>query len=351
MVASGPAFRHRGMDKGRMETGKDRDMRICVFGAGAVGGHLATKLAAAGQEVSVVARGAHLEAIRARGLTLKAGDQEIRAQVTASDTPADLGPQDMVITTLKAHGLPAFARAAGPLLGPDTGVVFAQNGAPWWYGMGLPAGRPLAPDLGWMDPGGVMRRDIGLERTVGAVIFSSNEVAAPGVIVNDSPQRNALFVGEVDDRPSDRVAALRQALTEAGVGSPDVDDLRQVVWSKLVGNMTISVLCMLTGLTARDAMTDEGLKDLVTHLMTEAHAVARAHGADLTFNPATPRQGPDHKPSLLQDFELGRAMELDALVRAPQAFARTAGLETPTLDTLAALAIQRGLQAGLYVPA
>lgn len=326
-------------------------MKICVFGAGAVGGHMAVKLAASGQDVSVVARGSHLEAIRARGLVLKAGDQETRVEVAASGNPADLGPQDVVITTLKAHGLPAFAQAAGPLLRPDTGVVFAQNGAPWWYAMGLREGHPPPPDLAWMDPGGVLKRQIGPERTVGAVIFSSNEVVEPGVIVNDSPQRNALIVGEVDDRPSDRVTALRQALTEAGVSSPAVDDLRQVMWSKLVGNMTISVVCMLTGFTAREAMADPGLERFVTNLMTEAHAVARAHGADLTFNPTAPRQGPDHKPSLLQDFELGRPVELDALVRAPLAFARASGLETPTLEAIAALAVQRAQQAGLYNPA
>jgi 2-dehydropantoate 2-reductase len=326
-------------------------MKICVFGAGAVGGHMAVRLAAAGQEVSVIARGPHLEAIRDRGLTLKAGDQETQVKVAASDDPADLGPQDVVITTLKAHGLPAFAQAAGPLLRPDTGVVFAQNGAPWWYAVGLRDDRIAPPDLSWMDPGDVLKRAIGAERTIGAVIFSSNEVVAPGVIVNDSPQRNALIVGEIDDRPSERVSALRQALTAAGVSSPAVDDLRQVLWSKLVGNMTISVVCMLTGFTAREAMADKGLERFVTNLMTEAYAVARAHGADLTFNPAAPRQGPDHKPSLLQDFELGRPVELDALVRAPLAFARASGLETPTLEAIAALAVQRATQAGLYAPA
>lgn len=326
-------------------------MRICVFGAGAVGGHFATRLAAAGHEVSVVARGAHLDAIRTRGLTLKAGDSVTTARVAASDDPADLGVQDAVIVTLKSHGLPAFAAAAGPLLGPATGVVFAQNGTPWWYAHGLSPARPAAPDLSFLDPGGVLAKAVGVGRTLGATIFSSNEVVEPGVVVNDSPARNVLVVAEIDDRPSDRVAALRAALNGSGVGSPDVADIRQVIWSKLTGNMTVSVLCMLTGLPARAAMMDEGLWTFTPRLMEEAYAVARAHGMDLTYNPAGRSQAPDHKPSLLQDFELGRPVELDALVRGPQAFARAAGLETPVLDTLAALAIQRGLAAGLYTPA
>jgi 2-dehydropantoate 2-reductase len=326
-------------------------MRICVFGAGAVGGHFATKLAAGGHEVSVVARGAHLDAIREKGLTLKAGDQVIKARVAASDNPADLGAQDAVIVTLKSHGLRAFAETAGPLLGADTGVVFAQNGTPWWYAHGLSSGRPAAPDLSFLDPGGALARNVGHGRALGATIFSSNEVVEPGVIVNDSPARNVLVVGEIDDRPSERVTALRAALNASGIGSPEVADIRQVVWSKLTGNMTVSVLCMLTGLPARAAMMDEGLWTFTPRLMEEAYAVARAHGMDLTYSPGGRSQAPDHKPSLLQDFELGRPMELDALVRGPLAFARAAGLETLVLDTLAALAVQKGRAAGLYTPA
>ena len=145
-------------------------MRICVFGAGAIGGNFAARLADSGNEVSVVARGAHLEAIKARGLTLIAGDKRIVARVKASDRPADLGPQDAVISTLKANGLAALADSVGPLLGSDTPVVFAQNGIPWWYGHGLDKSRPAAPDLSRLDPGGALARAVGLHRTMGGAI-------------------------------------------------------------------------------------------------------------------------------------------------------------------------------------
>ena len=177
-------------------------MRICVFGAGAIGGNFAARLAAAGNEVSIVARGAHLEAIRARGLTLLAGDKKITAPVKASDRPADLGPQDAVLVTMKASGQHALADSIGPLLGPETPVAFVQNGIPWWYGHGLAKSRPPAPDLSRLDPGGALAKAVGLDRAVGAVVSSPNHVVEPGVVHNEVPDRNILWVGEPDDRSS-----------------------------------------------------------------------------------------------------------------------------------------------------
>src|SRR3954468_5631732 len=167
--------------------GRDGLMRICVFGAGAIGGNFAARLAAAGNEVSVVARGAHLEAIRAKGLTLIAGDKKIVAKVRASDKPSELGRQDAVISTLKATGLAALAESVGPLLGPDTPVVFAQNGIPWWYGHGLAKSRPPAPDLSRLAPGGALAKAVGLHRTLGGAITSPNHVVEPGVVVHEQP--------------------------------------------------------------------------------------------------------------------------------------------------------------------
>ncbi|MGH8431105.1 MAG: ketopantoate reductase family protein, partial [Solimonas sp.] len=183
-------------------------MRICVFGAGAIGGNFATRLAAAGNEVSVVARGAHLEAISARGLTLLTGDRKITAPVQASDQPADLGPQDVVLVTMKASGQHVLAGSIGPLLRADTSVAFVQNGIPWWYGHGLAKNRPPAPDLSRLDPGGALAKAIGLDRTLGAVVTSSNHVIEPGVVHNISPERNTLWVAETDDRQSPRILAL-----------------------------------------------------------------------------------------------------------------------------------------------
>ena len=186
-------------------------MKICVFGAGAIGGNFAARLADAGNEVSVVVRGAHLEAIKAKGLTLIAGDKKIVARVKASDKPADLGRQDIVISTLKANGLPALAETVAPLLGPETGVVFAQNGIPWWYGRGLDKTRPAAPDLSRLDPGGALAKAVGYERTLGGAITSPNHVVEPGVVVNEQPDRNTLWVGEIDEPAPRRRASRRCA--------------------------------------------------------------------------------------------------------------------------------------------
>src|SRR5882757_8890247 len=154
-------------------------MRICIFGAGAVGSHFAVRLALAGHDVSCVTRGPHLEAVKANGLTLRVGDVEFSAKVNASDDPAALGPQDFVISTLKATGLSSLATGLQPLLRDDTAIVFAQNGIPWWYDIGLPAKHPPTPDLAFLDPGGKLRAATPKERIIGGVIFSSNEVAEP----------------------------------------------------------------------------------------------------------------------------------------------------------------------------
>jgi len=322
-------------------------MQICIFGSGAVGSHFAVRLALAGHEVSCVMRGPHLEAVKAKGLTLRVGDAEFSARVRASDDPTSLGPQDVVISTLKATGLSSLATGLRPLLRDDTAVVFAQNGIPWWYDIGLPADHPPPPELGFLDPGGLLRAAIPQERMIGGVIFSANEIVAPGIVVNNSTDRNMLLVGECDDRASERIGRLRAALDEASLQSPPESRIRETIWTKLIGNMSISVLCLLTGQTVKAAMQEPALRDVVPRLLEEAQSIARSCYPDTKRN--TRGGAPaDHKPSLLQDYELGRAMEIDALVRAPAAFARVAGLSTPMLDMLTALAIRQARDKGLY---
>jgi 2-dehydropantoate 2-reductase len=328
-------------------------MRICVYGAGAIGGNFAARLAAAGNDVSVVARGAHLEAIRAKGLTLIAGDQKIVAKVRASDRPSDLGQQDAVISTLKATGLPALAESVGPLLGPDTPVVFAQNGIPWWYGHGLAKSRPPAPDLSRLDPDGALAKSVGLDRTLGGTISSPNHVTEPGVVVNEIPDRNTLCVGEIDDRPSQRVGALRAALKGAGISSPDTADIRYDIWHKLMANLTGSAVALILGQPSSVQKTPI-VNQLCRRAHAEALAVAAAHGVVLDDSPDV-RYGPkrvyfDHRPSILQDYDLGRPMEVESIVRAPVAFARSAGVDTPTLDAIEAFAVSLATAKGLYTP-
>ena len=324
-------------------------MRICIFGAGAVGSHLAVRLARAGNEVSCVMRGPHLVAVKQHGLTLRVGSDEFKASVKASDNPADLGPQDVVISTLKATGVAALATGAKPLLGDDTAIVFAQNGIPWWYDIGLPKDHPATPDLSFLDPGGALRAAIPKERIVGGVIFSSNEVIAPGVVENLSPERNMLLIGECDDREGERIARLRSVLEAAQFASAAVAQIRETIWSKLLTNMSMSIMCLLTGQTARAVRDEPLLKDVIPPLLDEANAIAQSACPNVKRVSRT-GPAPNHKPSILQDFELGRAMEIDALVRAPAAFARQSGLTTPMMDMMGALATQRARDSGLYAP-
>ena len=326
-------------------------MRICVFGAGSIGGNFATRLALAGNEVSVVVRGAHLEAIKARGLTVLSGEKRHVVKVAASDRPADLGSQDVVISTMKACSLPGLADTVGPLLRSDTPVVFVQNGIPWWYAQGLGASRPPAPDLSRLDPGGALAKAVGYDRTIGAVVTSSNHVIEPGVVRNISPDRNTLWVGETDDRQSPRIERLRATLIEAGIASPATRDIRYDVWHKLMANLTGSTLCLILAQPTTIQAT-EMINRLARRAHAEALTVAAAHGVALDDSPdvryGPKRVYPDHRPSILQDYEYGRPMEIEAIVRAPLAFARKAGLDTPNLDAIESLCVSKALSKGLY---
>lgn len=327
-------------------------MRICVYGAGAIGGNFATRLAAAGNEVSVVARGAHLAAIRANGLTLQAGDKTVVVKVSASDNPADLGPQDAVLVTLKSSGQHVLADAIGPLLRDDTMVAFVQNGVPWWYGDGL-NGRPEAPDLSRLDPGGAMRRAVGIARTIGAVVTSSNQVIAPGIVKNISPERNVLWVAEIDDRQSPRVMELRKALIAAGISSPATTDIRYDIWNKLMSSLSGGAVTLILR-EKEPVLGNPIVNPLARRAHTEALAIAKAHGVVLDDSPEVrygpKRVYPDHHVSILQDYNLGRPMEIESIVRAPLAFARSAGLATPTLDVIEAICVQLASAKGLYTP-
>lgn len=324
-------------------------MKICVYGAGAIGGHFAAQLAAAGHEVSVVARGAHLEAIRREGLALLKGERRIVGRVRASDRPADVGPVDCVLVTLKATGLAAFAAGAAPLLGPDTAVVFAQNGIPWWYAQGLARERPRPPDLAPLDPGGALARAIAPQRIVGAVVYSANEVVAPGVVRNNAPQRNVLVLGEPDGHVSARVQALARALEAAEIQAPVEADIRRSVWAKLLLNIGSSSIGVLTGETVKDSMADPAIAELRQRITAEGRAIAQAHGVDPAGAPIPPPHasgGPEHKTSMLQDYELGRPMEVEAILQAPLWFARAAGVPAPSLEAVVALVAHKVLKSG-----
>jgi 2-dehydropantoate 2-reductase len=329
-------------------------MKICVFGAGAVGGHVAAKLTAGGHDVSVIARGAHLEAMRDQGITLIQGEKTIRGRVRAVAHASGLGPQDFVFVTLKANALGAFAEAAAPIVGPQTGVVFGQNGIPWWYGLGLSAQRPKPPDLSKLDPGGRLQKFLKPEQVIGGVVYSANEVREPGVIVNNNlPGHNMIVLGRADDQPTDSIRELRNVLHENDIHSPASADIRTSVWAKIIQALGTGALCTLTGAAIAAVRGNRALSKLAARLGDEVRAIARAHGVDPDRAPNRPSGGQSsgliaHKPSMLQDYERGRPMEVEAQLASTLAFARVANVAVPALETIVPLIVFKAAAKGLY---
>jgi 2-dehydropantoate 2-reductase len=322
-------------------------MRIAIYGAGAVGGHIAVRLGRAGHDVSVVARGEHLDAIRRNGITLTATGEKLTTHPRASDRPSELGEQDLVVSTLKSNALGALAEGVPHLLGPDTPVIFAQNGIPWWYAAGLRAGAATPPDLTALDPGGRLAEAVAPERVVGCVITSQNDRPQPG-FVHHHGASNDLTIGEVDDSQSPRIAALRALLVDAGFGSPAIPDIRIELWTKLLRNLSNSLLGLIMLANSRTVGENPHLTTTRRRIVEEGLAIAAAHGLSLDEERVTAGSGSAHKASFLQDYEAGRPMEVECLVRAPLAFARAADVPTPTLDTVCGIAVALAAQKGLY---
>jgi 2-dehydropantoate 2-reductase len=324
-------------------------MRICIYGAGASGGFCAVRLAAAGHEVSVIARGAHLHAIRERGLSLQTGDAIETSAVHASDDPRDLGLQDVVIVATKSTALPSVRLE--PLLGSYTMVAFPQNGMGWWYCIGLPVSKPPPPRhplFGLADQfDAVLRPD----QVLGGSFYTANAVTAPGHIRNASPGQNAIALGEITPEGAGAARELRSVFDRAGITAMAVEDIRATLWAKLTVNLTGSLIALATENPSSISRTDPEVGRIYLRAVDEAMAIAAAHGYPLEalIDPATLQSRLlDHRPSLLQDFEAGRTMELGSIVQAPLAFARAAGVATPTLDTLAAIVGRRARDRGLF---
>jgi 2-dehydropantoate 2-reductase len=325
-------------------------MRICIYGAGAIGGYMGAKLAQAGAEVSLVARGPHLAAMQARGLTLiEEGAEPVTVPVRAAENPADLGVQNYVVITLKAHSVPAVVPRMQALLGPDTTVVYAVNGVPWWYFHAFDG--PLAGTrLASVDPGNVQWDGIGPERMLGCIVYPAAEIAAPGVVRHIDGNRFSL--GEPDGSKSDRAVRLAAALAEAGLRAPVRPRIRDEIWVKLWGNLSFNPISALTHATLESLCTDPGTRAVVRAMMVEAQAVAESLGVKFPVDVDRRIEGGAavgaHRTSMLQDLEAGRPMEIDALVTAVQELGRLTGHPTPTIDTVLALVQLRARTAGLY---
>jgi len=324
-------------------------MRICIFGAGAIGGFMGAELALAGADVTLIARGPHLAAMQKDGLKLIRDGQEKIAKVRAVETAAEAGPQDFVVITLKAHSVPGVVPALRPLLGPDTAIVWGVNGVPWWYFHGLES--PLKNTrLASVDPGDVQWDGLGPERMIGCVVYPACEVTAPGVVQHIEGDRFTL--GEPTGEKTARVAALSEALVKAGLKAPVRPRIRDEIWIKLWGNLCFNPISALTHATLDVIATEPGTRAVARSMMLEAQAIGETlgvkFGIDVDKRIAGAAAVGAHKTSMLQDLERGRPMEIDALVTAVQEMGRLVEVPTPTVDVVLTLIRQRATTAGLY---
>lgn len=314
-------------------------MKICVVGAGSIGGLLAARLQQSGEEVSVIARGPHLAAIKANGLTLIEEDgREIVARVAATDTLAEAGPQDLVILGMKAHQVAAVVTDLAQLYTPQTMVLTAQNGIPWWYFFKI--GGPFeGRRLESVDPGGVVAAGLPVERLIASVVYPAAEIVRPGVIKHIEGNRFSL--SEIDDSETPRIGLVSDTLKKAGFKAPVVTDIRTELWTKLWGNLSFNPVSALTHATLEDICRYPIARSLVADMMREAQAVAEALGIRFRISIDKRIAGAEavgqHKTSMLQDIEAGRAVEADALIGSVIELGRIVEVATPHLDTAYAL--------------
>jgi 2-dehydropantoate 2-reductase len=309
-------------------------VRICVVGAGAIGGFLGARLAAA----SALARGATLLSLQQHGWRVVSDDGEFTAPVRASDDPAELGPHDLVIVAVKAQAMPSVAAVIGPLLGPDTVVLPAMNGVPWWFFDGF--GGPCAGlHLDSVDPGGRIAAAIPARHVVGGVVHMSAGTPEPGLVRHH--RGASLIIGEPDHTSSDRVAELAGVLRGGGLDVTASTDIHTDVWYKLWGNLTINPVSALTGATADRILDDELVRVFCEQAMVEAQLIAARIGCPITESPSDrsdiTRKLGAFKSSMLQDAEAGRGLELDALVGAVREIGAVVGVPTPAVDALLGL--------------
>ena len=324
-------------------------MRVCIYGAGAIGGNLAAKIAGSGADVSVVARGANLAAIRANGLVVETPKETLTARVRASADPADLGVQDVVLVTTKTPALPDVALGIAPLLGPDTPVVFIINGVPWWYCDGL-SGPHAGTRLDMLDPTGVLHDKVGTARTLGGVVYAACSVPTPGVVRITSPH-NRVIVGEIDNRMTPRAEQIAALLKASGIEEKVSTDIRADVWTKLLVNLGSAPVAVLTGAPINVSMAERPIEQATRAIYAEAAEIAQKLGSPVSLDvEAWIAAGKKlrHKPSMLQDLELGRRMEIITMFEATLALARLAGVATPMLDLILALDVIRAKTARLY---
>jgi 2-dehydropantoate 2-reductase len=313
-------------------------VKIAIYGAGAIGGFLGGQLARSGQDVTLIARGAHLQALRSNGLTLEMACEKTVIPVRATDDTASVGPQDAVVLAVKAHSVAPALDHIRPLLGAHTSVVTAQNGILWWY-FHRHGGPHDGRRLEFADPGGKTWDTLGPGRAIGCVVYPSCEIVSPGVIRHI--EGNRFMLGEPDGSKSARVVALSEAFGAAGMKAPVRAKIRDDIWFKLLGNATFNPVSVLTDATLGLMGSDADGRGIIRTMMREAEAVATALGVEFAMSLEKRIDGAtavgDHKTSMLQDLEAGRPLELDALVAGVSELGRLVDVATPAIDLVLAL--------------
>ena len=324
-------------------------MKICIYGAGAIGGWIGARLAAIGEPVSVVARGATLAALQSQGLQLQQEGQLLRVPVQASDNPAALGVQDLVVLAVKAPALAEVARSIAPLLGPQTLVLTAMNGVPWWFFQGF-GGAYQGTPLRAVDPTGAIAAALPAAQLIGCVVHAGTSVSEPGLVQHHFG--NKLILGEPSGGRSARLQQLAELLVRAGFDAPVSECIQKDVWFKLWGNMTVNPVSAITGATTDLIMADPLVCGFTSRVMLEAKEIGLRIGIPIDQQPedrhAITRKLGAFKTSMLQDVEAGKSVELDALVSAVQELGRLIGVDTPFLDALLGLARLHARVQGLY---
>ena len=323
-------------------------MKICIFGAGAIGGYMGVKLAQVGADVSLVARGPHLEAMQKNGLRLIEEDSDITVPVKASENPGDLGFQDYLIITLKAHSVSSIVDKVKPLVNEKTTIVSGVNGIPWWY-FHKTGGEFEGTKLASVDPGELQWNSFGPDKVLGCVVYPAAEVLEPGVIKHIEGNRFSL--GEPDGSKSERALKLSNVLIAAGLKAPVRPRLRDEIWVKLWGNLSFNPISALTSATLDVLCTDIGTREVAQKMMLEAQSIAEKLGVKFPIDVERRIDGGAsvgaHRTSMLQDLEQGRPMEIDALVTSVQELGHITKTPTPVIDIVLSLIKLRAKSANL----
>jgi 2-dehydropantoate 2-reductase len=310
-------------------------MRFLIAGAGAIGAYIGARMARAGFDVTLFARGPHLHAMQEHGVRVKSTEGDFVARPTIASSLEEVGPVDVVFLGVKAHGLPQLAPQLKPALGPETTVVSTQNGIPWWYFQGF-GGEWEGMRLERVDPGGVISSAIGAHRVVGSIVYFATEITAPGVIQHNAGDR--ITLGEPDGARSDRCRRIAETLIASGLRCPVTAHIRQEIWVKILGNASLNPVSALTRATLGEMLRDPEVRSLIRNIMQEVEAVSRKLGMQLPVSVdqriAGAEKVGEHKTSMMQDLEAGRPIELEPLVGAVVELGERVGLSMSCTRTI-----------------